>query len=131
MMKKVILTLLALFTLQLQAGDPLRVLRDKGFYKTGAAAKNTSFVEWLKKPLFGDETTEASATEVNGSQKVKSASNGDSGTLFGLFDSHPVKRNAALELIRDEGYKEKEAKMRAEWEARRRASEENRSDTAE
>ena len=119
-MKRAILILLPILSLQLQAADPMRVLRDKGFYKTGAAAKNTSFVEWLRKPAFGEESSQSDSGE-----NADSASGESGGALFGLLDSRPVRRNDALELIRDEGYKEKEAKMRAEWEARRRASGKN------
>jgi hypothetical protein len=118
-MKRAILILLPILSLQLQAADPMKVLRDKGFYKTGAAAKNTSFVEWLRKPVFGEESSQGD------SGNADSASGESGGALFGLLHSRPVRRNDALELIRDEGYKEKEAKMRAEWEAKRRASEKN------
>jgi len=113
MIRKVTIFSLALFLVQAQAGDPLKVVREKGFYKTGEAAKNTSFVEWLKKPVFGEE----SAGVVQGQE-----SNSSSGSFFGLLNSRPIKRNAALETIRDEGYKEKEARMRAEWEAKQRAA---------
>ena len=123
-MKRAILILLPILSLQLQAADPMKVLRDKGFYKTGAAAKNTSFVEWLRKPVFGEESPQ--------SDRGKNADSKESnGALFGLLDSRPVSRNDALELIRDEGYKEKEAKKRAEWEARRSASEKNDPKTEE
>jgi hypothetical protein len=121
MMKKMTIAALALFLLQAQASDPLKIVREKGFYKTGAAAKNTSFVEWLKKPVFGEESAGTVATtDGNGSKKAQSSGGGS--TFFGLLNSRPLKRNAALETIRDEGYKEKEARMRAEWEAKQRAA---------
>ena len=118
-MRKILLAGGALLLIQVQAGDPLKVVREKGFYKTGEAAKNKSFVEWLKKPVFGEESAGAVTTEANGSNKARK--NGGS-SFFGLLNSRPIKRNAALDLIRDEGYKEKEARMRAEWEAKQRAA---------
>jgi hypothetical protein len=122
MIKKMTIATLALFLLQAQASDPLKVVREKGFYKTGAAAKNTSFIEWVKKPVFGEESAGVVTTaDGNGSKKVQSSGSGGS-TFFGLLNSRPIKRNAALEAVRDEGYKEKEARMRAEWEAKQRAA---------
>lgn len=98
----------ALLLSQVQASDPLRVVRDKGFYKTGAAAKNTHFVQWLKKPVFGEESAGVVRTE----------SNSSGGFLDGWLGGRPIKRNAALEMIRDEEYKKKEARMRAAGSAR-------------
>jgi len=116
------LIIAVLFSLtQLQAGDPLKVVREKGFYKTGEAAKNKSFVEWLKKPVFGEESAGVIKGQNGKNDGNASASKSGSGFLGGLFGSRPIKRNAALETIRDEGYKEKEARMRAEWEAKQRA----------
>jgi hypothetical protein len=120
-MRKILLAGGVLLLIQLQAGDPLKVVREKGFYKTGEAAKNKSFVEWLKKPVFGEESAGVVTTEANGSKKA-GKSDGGGGSFFGLLNSRPIKRNAALDLIRDEGYKEKEARMRAEWEAKQRAA---------
>jgi len=95
--------------IQAHGGDPLRVVRDQGFYKTGAAAKNTNFVKWLKKPVFGEESAGVVTTESN-------ASSG--GFLDGWLGGRPIKRNAALETIRDQGYKDKEARMRSAGSAR-------------
>ncbi|WP_457608151.1 hypothetical protein [Nitratifractor sp.] len=94
--------------LQVQAGDPLAVIREKGFYKTGAAAKNTSFVEWLKRPVFGPGSDGTSA-KGEGNTTAKGSESG-----FSLFGTSHRKVTPALQVIRDEGYKEKEARMRAE-----------------
>jgi hypothetical protein len=79
---------MAVMFLFLQAGNPspLSVIREKRFYKTGAAAQNTSLVEWLKKPTWGK----------------------------GSSESRVVRRSAALQVIRDQKYKEKEARMNAQ-----------------
>jgi hypothetical protein len=107
---------------QLQGGDPLRAVREKGFYKTGAAARNKSFVEWLRKPLFGEGSAEAETNDTRKTERKEAVkeSSGRSGTFFGIFNSRPLRVNDALQTIRDEGYKEKEARMRAEWEAKQR-----------
>ena len=96
-----IVLLVAVSFLFLQAGNPspLSVVREKRFYKTGAAAKNTSFMEWLKKPVFGGESSDGQA------------------------EPRPVKkRSAAFEAIRDQGYKDKEARMRAAMQAEQSSS---------
>jgi len=104
MIQKSVFGIALVTVLYTQAADPLRVVRDQGFYKTGAAAKNTKFVQWLKKPVFGEESAGI----------VQTDSNAGGGFLDGWLGSgRPVKRNAALETIRDEGYKEKEARMRS------------------
>jgi len=60
-----------------QAKDPLSVIREKRFYKEGAAARKSLFSAWS-----------------------------------GSADERPVvKRSKAFNVIRDEGFKEKEAKM--------------------
>jgi len=108
-MTRTILLIMIAAMWQLQAADPLRVVRDQGFYKTGAAAKNTEIVKWLKKPVLGEESAGV----------VQTDSNAGGGFLDGWLGSgRPVKRNAALETIRDEGYKEKEARMRSAGSAR-------------
>jgi len=108
MYTRILYALLAAGIMQSLTADPLRVVREPGFYKTGAAAKNTNFVRWLKKPLLGEESAGMVQTESSRSK----------GFLDGWLGGRPIKRNAALETIRDEGYKEKEARMRSAASAR-------------
>ncbi len=98
MIRNVLLLAVTFLFLQADNPSPLSVIREKRFYKTGAAAKNKSFMDWLKKPIWG------------------SGSSGDQAR------PRPIKkRSAAFEVIRDQGYKDKEARMRAEMEAKRSA----------
>ncbi len=111
MIRKTVPFLVVAAVIQLQAGDPLKVVREKGFYKTGAAAKNSNFVEWLARPVFGEGSSPsaASSKDANASHAT-SKSKGIFGGIFGI--SHR-KVPPALQVIRDEGYKEKEARYRA------------------